>query len=114
MRISRCVHFQFWFGSECEMVFMYFRFERHKERARDRNIQRAAPEKRSKLQRDRERDISEKIALGLPAKSQSDDASFDQRLFNQSKGMSFCLRSSSSNFTCSVIAYEYNKKVLRS
>ncbi|GAV03005.1 hypothetical protein RvY_13496 [Ramazzottius varieornatus] len=64
------------------------RHERHKERARDRNIQRAAPDKRTKLQRERERDISEKIALGIPAKAQqSDDTAFDQRLFNQSKGM---------------------------
>ncbi|OQV15427.1 SNW domain-containing protein 1 [Hypsibius exemplaris] len=63
------------------------RHERHKERARERNIQRAAPDKRTKLQRDRERDISEKIALGLPAKVQGDDTAFDQRLFNQSKGM---------------------------
>ena len=63
------------------------RHERHKERARERNIQRAAPDKRTKLQRDRERDISEKIALGLPAKvSGGDDGSFDARLFNQSKG----------------------------
>nr|NVI70213.1 Bx42 [Cucujiformia] len=38
------------------------RQDRHKERARDRNLSRAAPDKRSKLQRDRERDISEQIA----------------------------------------------------
>ncbi|XP_055328590.1 SNW domain-containing protein 1-like [Paramacrobiotus metropolitanus] len=64
------------------------RLDRHKERARDRNIQRAAPDKRTKLQRERERDISEKIALGIPAKvNQGDDSAFDQRLFNQSRGM---------------------------
>lgn len=44
------------------------RQDRHKERARDRNLARAAPDKRSKLQRERERDISEQIALGMPAK----------------------------------------------
>ncbi|XP_050679995.1 puff-specific protein Bx42 [Leptidea sinapis] len=64
------------------------RAERHKERQRDRNLARAAPDKRSKLVKERERDISEQIALGLPAKtSQGGEAMFDQRLFNNSKGM---------------------------
>lgn len=65
------------------------RQERHKDRARERNLARAAPDKRSRLQRERERDISEQIALGLPAKSipNSGEAQFDQRLFNTSKGM---------------------------
>ncbi|XP_075212329.1 puff-specific protein Bx42 [Lycorma delicatula] len=64
------------------------RYERHKDRARERNLARAAPDKRSKLQRDRERDISEQIALGLPAKTNTaGEAQFDQRLFNTSKGM---------------------------
>ncbi|KDR16500.1 Puff-specific protein Bx42 [Zootermopsis nevadensis] len=64
------------------------RYERHKDRQRERNIARAAPDKRSKLQRDRERDISEQIALGLPAKNISGgEVQFDQRLFNTTKGM---------------------------
>ncbi|XP_044007032.1 puff-specific protein Bx42-like [Aphidius gifuensis] len=65
------------------------RQERHKDRARDRNLARAAPDKRSRLQRERERDISEQIALGMPAKniSNTGEAQFDQRLFNTSKGM---------------------------
>ncbi|KAJ8888664.1 hypothetical protein PR048_008156 [Dryococelus australis] len=64
------------------------RYERHKERQRERNISRAAPDKRSKLQRDRERDISEQIALGMPAKNISNgEVQFDQRLFNTTKGM---------------------------
>ena len=88
------------------------RYERHKERARDRNLARAAPDKRyesqnlifaiifktlvyyviflcfrTKLQKERERDISEQIALGLPAKNISSETQFDQRLFNTSKGM---------------------------
>lgn len=65
------------------------RAERHRERARDRNIARAAPDKRSKLQRERERDISEQIALGMPAKTGAGggEAQFDQRLFNTTKGM---------------------------
>jgi SNW domain-containing protein 1 len=61
---------------------------RHRERARDRNLARAAPDKRTKLQKERERDISEQIALGMPAKTQfSGESAFDQRLFNTSKGM---------------------------
>ncbi len=66
------------------------RQERHKERSRLRNLDRAAPDRRSKLERNRERDISEQIALGLPARATqggSGDALFDSRLFNQSKGL---------------------------
>jgi len=64
------------------------RREKLEERRRDRNIARAAPDKQAKLRRDKDRDISEQIALGLPdAKSRSDETQFDQRLFNQSKGL---------------------------
>jgi SNW domain-containing protein 1 len=63
------------------------RYERHKDRARERNLARAAPDKRSKLNREKERDISEKIALGMPSASAGGDTQFDSRLFNQSKGM---------------------------
>ena len=64
------------------------RYERHKERARDRNLARAAPDKRTKLQKERERDISEQIALGMPAKNiGAGETQFDQRLFNTSRGM---------------------------
>ncbi|XP_043484968.1 puff-specific protein Bx42 [Leptopilina heterotoma] len=65
------------------------RQERHKDRARERNLARAAPDKRSRLQRERERDISEQIALGMPAKNINSGESqlFDQRLFNTTKGM---------------------------
>jgi len=64
------------------------RNERHRERARQRNIDRAAPDRRSKLDRDRERDVSEQIALGLPAKTAATgEGMFDARLFNQSRGM---------------------------
>lgn len=66
------------------------RAERHRERQRERNLARAAPEKRTKLQKERERDISEQIALGMPAKSSivgSGEALFDQRLFNTTKGI---------------------------
>ena len=63
------------------------RQDRNKERQRERNIQRAAPEKRSRLER--ERDISEEIALGLanPGRSNANEVQFDQRLFNQNKGL---------------------------
>lgn len=63
------------------------RHERHKERQRDRNLARAAPDKRSRLQKERDRDISEKIALNLPNTGAAQQEQFDQRLFNQSKGM---------------------------
>ncbi|KAL3873501.1 hypothetical protein ACJMK2_036610 [Sinanodonta woodiana] len=63
------------------------RKDRHKERQRERNIARAAPDKRTRLQRERERDISEKIALGLPNTGAGQQDQFDQRLFNQSKGL---------------------------
>uniref|UniRef100_A0A0K2UIT9 Puffspecific protein Bx42like [Apis florea] n=2 Tax=Lepeophtheirus salmonis TaxID=72036 RepID=A0A0K2UIT9_LEPSM len=64
------------------------RQERHRERARQRNLDRAAPERRSKADRNRERDISEQIALGVPAKTASSgEGLFDSRLFNQSRGL---------------------------
>ncbi|KAJ6223889.1 hypothetical protein RDWZM_002434 [Blomia tropicalis] len=64
------------------------RHERQKERQRERNIQRAAPDKRSKLERQRERDISEQIALGMAnPRSNTTEVQFDQRLFNQNKGL---------------------------
>lgn len=63
------------------------RQDRHKERARERNLARAAPEKRSKLQRERDRDISEQIALGMPARGQASEGQFDHRLFGQTQGL---------------------------
>uniref|UniRef100_T1IS14 SKI-interacting protein SKIP SNW domain-containing protein n=1 Tax=Strigamia maritima TaxID=126957 RepID=T1IS14_STRMM len=64
------------------------RNERHQERQRDRNLQRAAPDKRGRLQRQRERDISEVIALGVPNPGNNAvGLQYDERLFNQSKGI---------------------------
>jgi SNW domain-containing protein 1 len=42
------------------------------------------------LERGRERDVSEQIALGIPAKTAgaSGEGLFDSRLFNQSRGLS--------------------------
>ena len=61
------------------------RYERHKDRERERRIARAAPERRAKLDRARDRDVTEQIALGKPAGPPSQEALFDQRLFNQTK-----------------------------
>lgn len=62
------------------------REERRKDRQRERAIQRAAPEKRTALQKDKERDISEKIALGLPNTGfNTGEVQFDSRLFNSAK-----------------------------
>ncbi|CAG0900246.1 unnamed protein product [Darwinula stevensoni] len=64
------------------------RMERHKERQRERNLAKSGADKRSKAEKLRDRDISEKIALGLPdARKAASGTQFDQRLFNQSKGM---------------------------
>ncbi|CAH0556648.1 unnamed protein product [Brassicogethes aeneus] len=75
-------------GDDEEQERDMLRQDRHKERARDRNLARAAPDKRSKLQRERERDISEQIALGMPARgASSSETQFDQRLFGQAQGL---------------------------
>ncbi len=63
------------------------RYDRHKERERQRRLARAHPDKRSKLDREKDRDVSEKIALGMPAKTVQQESMFDQRLFNQTKGL---------------------------
>ncbi|XP_054034736.1 SNW domain-containing protein 1-like, partial [Dryobates pubescens] len=63
------------------------RHERHQERQRDRNLSRAAPGKRSKLRGNETRDISEVIAPGVPKPSTCKENLYEQKLFNQSKGM---------------------------
>ncbi|XP_055905329.1 puff-specific protein Bx42 [Eupeodes corollae] len=64
------------------------RIERHRDRTRDKNLSRAGPDKRLKLHRERERDITELIALGKSAKAAtSSETQFDQRLFNRTKGI---------------------------
>lgn len=62
------------------------RYERSKDRQRESRIAAAAPDKRNKLKRNRDRDVSEQIALGLPA-SNTGGGGFDARLYNQSQGM---------------------------
>jgi len=63
------------------------RDERRRERERERRLEarHAHGYKRSKLTRDKDRDISEKIALGM-AKVSGGEAMYDQRLFNQDTG----------------------------
>jgi len=63
------------------------RRDRERDRARRKNIERAAPEKKNRLQNE-ERDISEKIALGIPnAGRNTAETQYDQRLFNKTAGM---------------------------
>ncbi|XP_015365230.1 PREDICTED: SNW domain-containing protein 1-like [Diuraphis noxia] len=62
------------------------RLERQKDRARDRNLARNADSRKNKVLRDR--DISEQIALGLPAITRkTGDTQYDQRLLNTTAGM---------------------------
>jgi SNW domain-containing protein 1 len=43
--------------------------------------------RKSKLTRDEDRDVSERVALGMQAASGTKETQYDQRLFNQSAGM---------------------------
>lgn len=60
------------------------REERRRERERDLRIQR----NKSSVARNVDRDIGERIALGQAVPQRSTEAMFDQRLFNQSEGIS--------------------------
>jgi SNW domain-containing protein 1 len=66
------------------------REERKRERERERRLDArdAHGVKKSKLTRDRERDISEKIALGQANVRSQGEAMYDQRLFNQARARS--------------------------
>ncbi|KAL3083353.1 hypothetical protein niasHS_011155 [Heterodera schachtii] len=72
-------------AKEREMI----RRDRIEDHRRDRNIARSRPDKLEKLKRDKERDVSEKIALGLPDSRarESGETQFDSRLFNQTGGL---------------------------
>jgi len=61
------------------------RWERRREMERERRLEAAG--KNTKMARDADRDVSEKIALGLATKTGGDDQMYDQRLFNQESGM---------------------------
>lgn len=62
------------------------RAERKRDRERERRME-SKDGKRSKMTRDGERDISEKIALGQAVPTRSAETLYDQRLFNQSEGL---------------------------
>jgi SNW domain-containing protein 1 len=66
------------------------REERRRERERERRLdsKEGPAGKKSKLTRDRDRDISEKMALGMAnTGAGGGELTYDQRLFNQEKGM---------------------------
>ncbi|PIA51454.1 hypothetical protein AQUCO_01100354v1 [Aquilegia coerulea] len=67
------------------------REERRRERERERRLDNkdVAMGKKSKITRDRDRDISEKVALGMASTGagRGGEVMYDQRLFNQEKGM---------------------------
>uniref|UniRef100_A0A1D1YQ82 SNW domain-containing protein 1 n=2 Tax=Anthurium amnicola TaxID=1678845 RepID=A0A1D1YQ82_9ARAE len=67
------------------------REERRRERERERRLEakEAAMGRKSKTTRDRDRDISEKVALGMAntGEGRAGEVMYDQRLFNQDKGM---------------------------
>jgi len=64
------------------------RREKQKEIEREMRMNNMGKEAKSKLHRDVDRDVSEKIALGLAAPTMSKDMMFDQRLFNQASSAS--------------------------
>lgn len=75
------------------IIYFYYYFDYSflliycRERKRDQALQNSKGDGKSKLA-NRERDITEQIALGLPQRTAGGgDAQFDQRLFNQSRGM---------------------------
>ncbi|GMH13287.1 hypothetical protein Nepgr_015128 [Nepenthes gracilis] len=66
------------------------REERRRERERERRLEAkdASMGKKSKITRDRDRDVSEKVALGMASTGVGrGEVMYDQRLFNQEKGM---------------------------
>jgi len=63
------------------------RIERRRDREREKKMSRASSDKKSKKNRDGERDVSEKIALGLPNAGASSETMYDARLFDGEGGM---------------------------
>ena len=59
------------------------RYQRQKERERELRLQR----NKSMASRNEERDISERVALGMAAPQANSETMYDQRLFNQSQGL---------------------------
>lgn len=67
------------------------REERRRERERERRLESreggAGGSKKSKITRDRERDVGERIALGMANVGSRGEVAYDSRLFNQDQGM---------------------------
>ncbi|CAH8252730.1 unnamed protein product [Arabidopsis lyrata] len=71
-------------GKEEQIQREEIREERRRERQRERRME----AKNSKITRDRNRDVGEKVALGMAfTGGRGGDVMYDQRLFNQEKGM---------------------------
>lgn len=62
------------------------REERRRERERELRLERVG-RRQGKATRDEERDVSERIALGMKGAAGTAETQYDQRLFNQSQGM---------------------------
>ncbi|XP_071525067.1 puff-specific protein Bx42 isoform X2 [Panulirus ornatus] len=74
-------------SDEAEREREKLRQDRARERKRETAVSNSTADKRGKLA-NRERDVTEQIALGLPQNTAGGgEAQFDQRLFNQSRGM---------------------------
>lgn len=63
------------------------REDRHRERVRNANIKASAPGKLTRFDRQRERDISEQIALGMAKPNTNDNDIIDQRVYNHTQGL---------------------------
>jgi len=73
------------------------RRDRQKQREREMRLSHMGSETKARvIALDKDRDISEKIALGLAQPSLSKESMYDQRLFNQSEGLSSGFGSSDS------------------
>lgn len=78
--------------SDGERERIRIRDQRHRERVRNVNIKASNPARRTRLDREKERDISEQIALGMARpngdlKNGDDEDLHDKRLFTQSEGL---------------------------
>ncbi|KAJ1627613.1 SKIP/SNW domain-containing protein [Pavlovales sp. CCMP2436] len=79
------------------------RRERKRERERERRLEGAGGAgaegaKRGKMARERERDVSERIALGQANPTVAGESQYDQRLFNQAQGMDSGLGGDDANY----------------
>jgi hypothetical protein len=73
------------------VISFLFSRDRMLDRRKDRNIAAASKDKGAKLRNEKDRDISEKIALGIAdpragaGRGGGEGTQFDERLFNQSQ-----------------------------